>query len=297
MLLENRLDVSKQPHTVGAVLVGRIGFTDQSYARRARRSRPVAAGRVGDGDQRFPGVSGPVLYRHAGLGALQLLYLFDCPLPQPLAEALKLWCVASRAVSRYLSALLRRRSMMLMARSVMVSGMQSPMPASATIANVANGVGICEGPTQRNAGRPRWWPALSSFRRSSCCSASFFDPQIASASSMNKVGGCPSPMERKMAATVASAVASGLCERAWTTSSARVLPHRFCGEVKTRRGAHSNAGSAWVTAIHSVTAAAACALGKATKRVRASRSSSSSAAPSSSLAASTNSSRPRPAAM
>jgi hypothetical protein len=36
----------------------------------------------------------------------------------------------------------------------MVSGI-APIPASAAIANTENGVGICSGPVQRSAGRPR----------------------------------------------------------------------------------------------------------------------------------------------
>ena len=53
-----------------------------------------------------------------------------------------------------------------MARSVMVSGMVSPIPASAAIANVSNSRGPCVSPTQRNAGRPRWWRAVFGTRKS-----------------------------------------------------------------------------------------------------------------------------------
>jgi hypothetical protein len=48
----------------------------------------------------------------------------------------------------------RRRIVMLMARSVIVSGIE-PIPAKAAMANVGNSVGICWGPTQRSAGRLR----------------------------------------------------------------------------------------------------------------------------------------------
>ena len=47
---------------------------------------PVAAGEVGDGDQRFPGVGGAVLDGHVGLGVAQLVEVRADPLAEALAE-------------------------------------------------------------------------------------------------------------------------------------------------------------------------------------------------------------------
>ena len=69
-------------------------------------------------------------------------------------------------------------------------------------------------------------------------------PKMASASSMISVGGWSPPSDRKIAATVASLIASGRWQVPAMMSSVRVFPHRFCGLFSTSRGAQSKAGSA-----------------------------------------------------
>ena len=54
----------------------------------------------------------------------------------------------------------------------------------------------------------------------------------------------------------------GWWQRASIRSSSRDLPQRFSGALITSRGAVFQAGTAWVAAIHSTTAAAACVGGQ-----------------------------------
>ena len=71
-------------------------------------------------------------------------------------------------------------------------------------------------------------------------------------------------MERTTAAMVALMVMRGAWQVSATTSSRRLLPQRFKGETTARRGACSQAGWAWVAAVHRVTASAAWGLGRTT---------------------------------
>ncbi len=101
----------------------------------------------------------------------------------------------------------RRRIRITTARSSIVSGM-APIPASAAIANVGMVSRLRAALSQRIAGRLRWCPAFSSYRRSSFASA-FFPPKIVSASSTSRVGGESDPIAGYAAAGLAFTVISG----------------------------------------------------------------------------------------
>src|SRR5919106_4188216 len=59
--------------------------------------RPVTAGEVGDGDQRFPGVGGPVLEGHGRGGVLELAELLAGPAVEVVAELVEGWGVTAGA--------------------------------------------------------------------------------------------------------------------------------------------------------------------------------------------------------
>ncbi len=127
----------------------------------------------------------------------------------------------------------------------MVLGIESrPIAASAAIANVGNGVGVCCGPTQRTSAALLETPHSAS--RASPRRVPTVDRSdrvnSESASSINNVGGLSAPRLRKIAAAVAFALTSKSCAVASIKSSNLDLPHRLSGLVTMSRVACCHSG-------------------------------------------------------